>query len=129
MIVAEVSVISYSMPLLKASRLMWTRSVGLPHSCRFYWEQYLPQQRVPVSSRSQPAKPSSPHLSVTPRSEEGEIMALAHRHHPTFGVQFHPESILTQEGHVVLMNFLQLAETGYALQDFIVPVPAQRENE
>ncbi|MCC8972361.1 glutamine amidotransferase-related protein, partial [Bradyrhizobium brasilense] len=31
---------------------------------------------------------------------------------PTYGVQFHPESILTQQGHVLLMNFLQLAETG-----------------
>ncbi|WP_128932008.1 anthranilate synthase component II [Bradyrhizobium zhanjiangense] len=53
----------------------------------------------------------SPHLRVTARSDEGEIMALAHRYHPTHGVQFHPESILTQQGHVLLMNFLQLAET------------------
>jgi para-aminobenzoate synthetase component II len=35
-------------------------------------------------------------LAVTAHSEEGEIMALAHHHHPTYGVQFHPESILTQ---------------------------------
>jgi len=50
------------------------------------------------------------HLAVTARSEEGEIMALAHRDHPTYGVQFHPESILTSQGHVLLMNFLRLAE-------------------
>ncbi|MGY4408268.1 para-aminobenzoate synthetase component 2 [Bradyrhizobium sp. LB7.1] len=55
--------------------------------------------------------PCSSHLAVTARSDEGEIMALAHRYHPTYGVQFHPESILTQQGHVLLMNFLQLAET------------------
>lgn len=48
-------------------------------------------------------------LMVTARSDEGEIMALSHRHHPTYGVQFHPESVLTQEGHVLLMNFLRLA--------------------
>ncbi|MEK9285444.1 MULTISPECIES: aminodeoxychorismate/anthranilate synthase component II [unclassified Bradyrhizobium] len=49
-------------------------------------------------------------LIVTARSEEGEIMALTHRYYPTYGVQFHPESILTSQGHVLLMNFLRLAE-------------------
>lgn len=52
---------------------------------------------------------SSP-LIVTARSNEGEIMALAHRYHPTYGLQFHPESVLTEQGHVLLMNFLRLAE-------------------
>ncbi|MDA9464791.1 anthranilate synthase component II [Bradyrhizobium sp. CCBAU 53415] len=51
------------------------------------------------------------HLVVTARSNEGEIMALAHRHQPTYGLQFHPESVLTQQGHVLLMNFLRLAES------------------
>lgn len=51
----------------------------------------------------------APELMVTARSDEGEIMALSHRHHPTHGVQFHPESVLTQEGLVLLMNFLRLA--------------------
>ncbi|XIA67792.1 hypothetical protein ACFIOY_19190 [Bradyrhizobium sp. TZ2] len=37
-------------------------------------------------------------------------MALAHRYQPTYGAQFQPESIFTQEGHVVLMNFLRVAE-------------------
>ncbi|MBT1516747.1 MULTISPECIES: aminodeoxychorismate/anthranilate synthase component II [unclassified Bradyrhizobium] len=53
----------------------------------------------------------APQLAVTARSDEGEIMALAHRSHPTYGVQFHPESILTQQGQLLLMNFLRLAET------------------
>lgn len=48
-------------------------------------------------------------LVVTGRSEEGEVMALAHREHPTFGVQFHPESILTEGGHRLLQNFLAAA--------------------
>lgn len=51
----------------------------------------------------------APHLIVTSRSEDGEIMALSHRYQPTYGVQFHPESILTQQGCVLLMNFLRLA--------------------
>lgn len=49
-------------------------------------------------------------LRVTGRSEEGEVMALAHAEHPTFGVQFHPESILTEGGHQLLQNFLDAAE-------------------
>lgn len=45
-------------------------------------------------------------LRVTARSEEGEVMALEHRTHPTFGVQFHPESVLTPEGQALLGNFV-----------------------
>lgn len=49
-------------------------------------------------------------LVVTARSDDGEIMALQHRTHPTFGVQFHPESILTEHGHAMLRNFLEAAK-------------------
>jgi len=46
-------------------------------------------------------------LEVTARSDEGEIMGLRHTSHPTFGVQFHPESILTEYGYDMLRNFLK----------------------
>jgi anthranilate synthase/aminodeoxychorismate synthase-like glutamine amidotransferase len=39
-------------------------------------------------------------------SAEGEIMALRHRRHPVFGVQFHPEAVLTEHGHDLLRSFL-----------------------
>lgn len=48
-------------------------------------------------------------LEVTAVSDEGEIMALRHRRVPVFGVQFHPESVLTPEGSRVLANFLAVA--------------------
>ena len=50
-------------------------------------------------------------LKVTAWTEEGEIMALQHRDLPVWGVQFHPESILTTEGMVLLNNFLQASTT------------------
>jgi anthranilate synthase/aminodeoxychorismate synthase-like glutamine amidotransferase len=48
-------------------------------------------------------------LRVTARCEAGLVMALEHRDWPLYGVQFHPESILTQAGHQLLWNFLTLA--------------------
>ena len=44
---------------------------------------------------------------VTARADDGQIMGIAHREDPVVGVQFHPESILTQYGHKMLHNFLQ----------------------
>jgi anthranilate synthase/aminodeoxychorismate synthase-like glutamine amidotransferase len=48
-------------------------------------------------------------LEVTAWSDEGEIMALRHREHPIVGLQFHPESILTEHGHALLEGFLGAA--------------------
>ena len=49
-------------------------------------------------------------LRVTAQSGDGTIMALTHIEHPTFGVQFHPESILTEHGHAMLRNFIGVAK-------------------
>lgn len=49
-------------------------------------------------------------LKITARTGEGVIMAVAHKNHPTFGVQFHPESIATEYGLEVLKNFLHYQE-------------------
>ena len=48
-------------------------------------------------------------LRITARAENGEIMGLQHQTQPTFGVQFHPESILTEHGYDLLRNFLKVA--------------------
>lgn len=45
-------------------------------------------------------------LRVTARTDDGEIMAVQHRDYPVYGVQFHPESIMTPDGKTMLANFL-----------------------
>ena len=57
-------------------------------------------------------EPLPPELEVTAHTAEGEVMGLRHRHYPTVGVQFHPESILTREGKRLLRNFLEMNRGG-----------------
>jgi anthranilate/para-aminobenzoate synthase component II len=47
-------------------------------------------------------------LEVTAETEEGEVMGIKHRDLPIRGVQFHPESILTESGRQIMKNFLKL---------------------
>ncbi|MCD7958134.1 MAG: bifunctional anthranilate synthase component II/anthranilate phosphoribosyltransferase [Ruminococcus sp.] len=59
-------------------------------------------------------------LKVTAHDEDGQIMALAHKEFPIYGLQFHPESMLTPEGKRMLANFLNL------VPGVQVPVPAAK---
>jgi anthranilate/para-aminobenzoate synthase component II len=47
-------------------------------------------------------------LEITAETAEGEIMGVRHKQFPIWGVQFHPESILTENGRQILKNFLAL---------------------
>jgi len=47
-------------------------------------------------------------LQVLARTEDGEIMAVRHKDYPTYGLQFHPESILTPQGPIMIQNFLNM---------------------
>ena len=57
-----------------------------------------------IDPRSMPAS-----LEVTATSEDGVIQGVMHKSHPVHGVQFHPESIASENGHALLANFLQIA--------------------
>ena len=52
-------------------------------------------------------------LQVVSRADDGEVMAVQHAEFPTFGVQFHPESILTPDGRAMIENFLAIATKKY----------------
>jgi anthranilate synthase component 2 len=52
-----------------------------------------------------------PELQVTATSDDGLVMAISHRAHPVFGVQFHPESVLTPHGGSLLANFVRIARS------------------
>ena len=47
-------------------------------------------------------------LKVLARTDDGEIMAVRHKDYPLYGLQFHPESILTPQGPIMIKNFLQM---------------------
>lgn len=47
-----------------------------------------------------------PELEVTAQTEDGEVMGLKHREYPVYGIQFHPESILTTDGKTMIRNYL-----------------------
>ena len=81
----------------------------LAPSCPLF--QDLPPE-IPVARyHSLAAKePLPPDLEAAAITEDGEIMALQHKTHPTFGLQFHPESILTPDGETILKNFLTFAQ-------------------
>ncbi|MEE2827404.1 MAG: aminodeoxychorismate/anthranilate synthase component II [Planctomycetota bacterium] len=64
-------------------------------------------------------------LSVIARTEDGTIMAIAHRELPIIGYQFHPESVLTPEGYPLLRNFLRLAGLDLPQQKFKLSPPTQ----
>jgi anthranilate/para-aminobenzoate synthase component II len=53
-------------------------------------------------------EPLPPDLEVTAFTTDGELMGIRHKTHKTFGVQFHPESILTSHGKQLLGNFLAM---------------------
>ena len=57
-----------------------------------------------VSEKDLPAE-----LEVCARTEDGIVMAISHRQHKVWGIQFHPESVLTEHGHALLSGFLRLA--------------------
>jgi para-aminobenzoate synthetase component II len=100
--------------VVRAERLMHGRTSPIHHAGKGVFAG-LPSPFVATRYHSLivDRESLSPELEVTAWTAEGEIMGLAHRTHDVEGVQFHPESFLTEHGHALLRNFLaRLPERG-----------------
>ena len=95
-----------------AKRLMHGKqsTVALDPSCRLFrgCPGRLPAARYHSLAADEATLPDS--LKVTAKTEDGEVMAVQHVTEPVYGVQFHPESILTPDGRKMLANFLGQTE-------------------
>lgn len=69
-------------------------------------EQNFPAARYHSLAVSRETMPDE--LKITAQTDDGEIMAIEHRNYPIFGLQFHPESILTMQGDAIIRNFLTI---------------------
>ena len=96
--------------VVRADRLMHGKTSPILHDGSGIFKN-LPNPFIATRYHSLLAKKQSfPEcLRVTAWTEEGEIMGLEHKELPVWGVQFHPESILTVEGMSLLKNFLELS--------------------
>ncbi|WP_124726331.1 anthranilate synthase component II [Staphylospora marina] len=99
--------------VVRAGRLMHGKTSPILHDGRTLFEG-LPSPLTVMRYHSLLVDPKSlpPELEVSATTPEGEIMAIRHRHLPLEGVQFHPESILSECGKELLANFVRLAGKG-----------------
>jgi anthranilate synthase component II len=108
---------AYGGRVVRANRVMHGKTSELTHDGTELFEGLPSPFRVMRYHSLVVAPESLPDvLEVTARATDSadEIHALRHREHPVWGVQFHPESVLTEGGKQLLANFLMLARTRYA---------------
>lgn len=106
---------AYGGRVVRADRIMHGKTSRILHDGKELFEglpsplEVMRYHSLVVARASLP-----PELEVTAVAEDdpAEIHAMRHREHPVWGVQFHPESILTQGGKQLLENFLSAARTG-----------------
>ena len=99
----------YGGDVVRADRLMHGKTSPIHHSCAGIFAG-MPSPFEATRYHSLIVKPETlpTCLEITAWTEEGEIMGLQHKQFQVHGVQFHTESILTQNGKLLLENFLQL---------------------
>ncbi len=99
----------YGARIVKAGRLMHGKVSAITHDGKGLFRDVAnPFEATRYHSLLIDAKRVPSCLEVTAETAEGEIMGIRHRKYAVYGVQFHPESILTREGKKILANFLTL---------------------
>ena len=101
---------AYGAEIVRAPVLMHGKISDIIHNGEGVFKDIEPRFRS-TRYHSLTVRPDSmpDQMVVTARSDDGVIMGAMHRHHPVHGVQFHPESIASENGHRILKNFLDLA--------------------
>jgi len=95
--------------IVRASRIMHGKTSDIYHNGKGIFKG-LPKPFAATRYHSLVIDPQtfpSKELRITAKTKDGTIMGIAHRKHPTWGVQFHPESILTLDGKKLLNNFVK----------------------
>ena len=95
--------------IVRADRLMHGKTSPIHHNGKDLFTD-LPDPFTATRYHSLVIEPSSlpDCLETTARTAENEIMGIRHREYPIWGVQFHPESLATENGIMILKNFLKL---------------------
>jgi anthranilate synthase/aminodeoxychorismate synthase-like glutamine amidotransferase len=103
---------AYGGKVVRAGRVMHGKTSRIAHDATGLFEglpsplEVMRYHSLIVDSGSLPRELQ---VLATSRDDSSEIQAMRHASHPVWGVQFHPESIMTQEGKGILRNFLSLA--------------------
>ncbi len=97
--------------VVRAPRLMHGKTSAIAHNGKDLFEG-LPESFEATRYHSlMVAEPLPEALEATAFTSDGELMGLRHKEYPIFGVQFHPESILTGSGKRLMENFLRISES------------------
>ena len=100
---------AYGGEIVRASRLMHGKASTITHNGNSLFSDLAPSFEAGRYHSLVVKRTSVPGcLEITAESDDGEIMALCHREFPVYGVQFHPESVLTHDGKKILARFLTL---------------------
>lgn len=103
---------AYGGDVVRADRIMHGKTSAIRHTDNPFFEG-IPSPFVAARYHSLLIKRETcpPDLEITAETDTGEIMAVAHREYPVWGVQFHPESILTEHGKRMVRNFMSLEKS------------------
>jgi anthranilate synthase component 2 len=100
---------AYGGDIVRARQIMHGKTVTLSHTGTDIFTG-LPSPYTVIRYNSLTIAPDTlpDCLEVTARAEDGDIMGVRHKTLPVFGVQFHPESVLSEHGHALMRNFLKI---------------------
>ena len=100
--------------IISAKNIVHGKTDKINHICRgIFNELPSPFNATRYHSLSISKENFPNNLEITAETDCGEIMAIQHKKLPVYGVQFHPESIMSEHGHKLLKNFIKIMESIY----------------